>query len=526
VSAASSYDYVIAGGGAAGCVVAARLSEDPEVSVLLLEAGPPDTLDNIRIPLSNPELLHSPVDWDFSTGAEEFCDGRRITLPRGRTLGGSSSINGMNYIRGNPLDYDSWRDAGCTGWGWDDLQPYFERSVKDLTISDSRWRDAATEAFVEAAVEAGHDRNDDFNSGNQDGFGFYKLMQRDGRRCSSADAFLRPALGRPNLTVETDMLVLKVLFEGAQAVGVECFRNGTAEFVSFGCEREVILSGGAYNSPQILMSSGIGPADHLATRMIETIADRPMVGRNLQDHVQFWPSWATDRPSELRMALQNPEANLAEFESEGRGPLTSNGGEGGGFFRTSADLPAPDFQIHTVPFAFGDEPVRGEVQDGVTLGICLLTPKSSGELFLAGGEITAKPVIYHRFFEEEEDLRLVEAAMETVYEIARRPALAPYCKTPYNLPASESSSDIRAWARRNALTLYHPVGTCAMGPGEEDVVDPELRVRGVEGLRVVDASVMPSVPRGNTNGPTVAMAERAADLIRGLVPSASSAPSS
>jgi choline dehydrogenase len=514
----NTYDYVIVGAGSAGCVLAARLTEDADTSVLLVEAGPPDNNEGIPVPLANFSFMHSSIDWDYYSGSEEFCGGRRIPLPRGRTLGGSSAINGMIYVRANPLDYDGWRDAGCEGWGWDELQPYFERSVETQGVAYTRSRDAMSEAFIEAAVEAGHRRSEDFNSGTQDGFGYYQMTQRDGRRCSTADAYLRPAMGRPNLTVETDLLVRKVVLDGTQAVAVEGIRNGTGENLRFECDREVIVAGGSYNTPQLLMLSGIGPADHIATRMIEPLVDIPQIGQNLQDHIQLWPAWASDQPTDLRRALdpENAAANFASF-NEGSGPLTSNGGEAGGFIRTSGDLVAPDVQFHAIPFPFGDDPPRGEFGWGVTLGLCLLTPKSRGEVFLSTTEATAKPCILHRFFEAEEDMERIEAGVEAAFELAEQPALSPYCQKPYNLPASRSQEDVRAWVRQNARTLYHPVGTCTMGAAEDDPVDPQLRVRGVDGLRVVDCSVMPTVPRGNTNGPIIAMAERASDLIRGAV---------
>src|SRR4051794_15224377 len=299
------YDYIIVGAGSAGCVLAARLSEDPDVQVLLIEAGPPDTLENIHIPLGVSSLARSAVDWDMWTGHEPDCDGRRIYLPRGRTLGGSSSTNAMVYIRGNAADYDSWRDAGCTGWGFGDLLPYFKRSEDNergdsdyhgvggpLSVRDSRHPNPMMDAVVDAGIQAGLGSNDDFNGASQDGVGHYQLTQRDGRRCSTSVAFLHPAMARPNVTVECNVLVERIAFDGLRAAGVEGNRLG--EPLRFDCEREVIVSAGTYNSPQLLMLSGIGPAEHLISRLIMPIADRPMVGRNLQDHVQIWGLWRSD----------------------------------------------------------------------------------------------------------------------------------------------------------------------------------------------------------------------------------------
>jgi choline dehydrogenase len=530
------YDYVIVGAGSAGCVLAARLSEDPDTNVLLLEAGPADTWDNIHIPIGVTALGHSAVDWDFSTGYEPYCDGRRIWLPRGRALGGSSSINAMVYIRGNAADYDGWRDAGCAGWGFEDLLPYFKRSEDNergaselhgtggpLTVSEGRHRNPMMNAFVEAGEQAGLARNEDFNGGEQDGVGHYQLTQRGGRRCSAAVAYLHPAMERPNLTVETHVQVDRVVLEGMRAVGVEGTRLG--ETLRFEAASEVILSGGAYNSPQLLMLSGIGPAEHLGSRLVEPILDRPAVGRNLSDHVNVWGLWRSAEPVSLAtaMAPEFIDANVAAFEQQGTGPLTSNLAESGGFARTSDSLGEPDLQLHAIPALLSEDPPFGLAQHGFSLGVCLLTPESRGELYLTSPEPSAKPLIYHRYLEREEDVERMQAGLELVLEIARQPALSRYCAEVEQVPASGSKADMRAFIRRHAQTLYHPVGTCAMGPDEEAVVDLELRVRGVEALRVVDASVMPTVPRGNTNAPTIAVAERAADLIRGIAPASAAA---
>ncbi|MFL5846117.1 MAG: GMC family oxidoreductase, partial [Solirubrobacteraceae bacterium] len=393
-----------------------------------------------------------------------------------------------------------------------------------LSVREGRHPNPMMDAVVEAGIQAGLPANDDFNAAAQDGMGRYQLTQRDGRRCSTSVAYLHPAMARPNLTVECGVHVARVVFDGLRAVGVEGSRLG--ETLDFGCEREVILSGGAYNSPQLLMLSGIGPAEHLASRLIMPIADRPAVGRNLQDHVTVWSMWRSDEPVSLAdaMAPENVERNLAEFETQGSGPLTSNMAEVGGFARTSDDLPAPDLQIHAIPGILAEDPPFGQSDHGISIGVCLLTPRSAGEVFLATPEPSSKPHIMHRYFADGEDMRRMEAGVALVMEIARRQALAPYCSAPEQVPSSGAEADMQAFIRRHAQTLYHPVGTCAMGAGDDAVVDTQLRVRGVEGLRVIDASVMPAVPRGNTNAPTIAVAERAADLIRGLEPLAPAAP--
>jgi choline dehydrogenase len=519
-----SYDYVIVGAGSAGCVLAARLTEDPDVSVLLIEAGPTDAKENIHVPAAFGSLLKTDVDWDYATAPEEGCNGRMMYLPRGKVLGGSSSINAMVYIRGARADYDGWRDAGNPGWGYEELLPYFKRSEDNergasayhgsggpLTVSDSRSRNPMALAWVDAAAEAGLAPNDDFNGEAQDGAGMFQVTQRGGRRCSAAVAFLHPALARPNLTVETGVTVERLLFEGTRAVGVAGRRLG--EPLEARAELEVILSAGAYNSPQLLMLSGVGPAEHLTLKQIEVLVDLPGVGQNLQDHVSAGLTFTTDEPVSLIVGAE-PEQQLA-FAEEGRGPLTSNVAEAGGFWRSREGLPAPDIQYHAAPVMFVDEGLGDPVAHGMSFAGCLLTPRSRGSVSLRSNDPGAKPWIRHCFYSEPEDLEVMLEGLRLSLEIAHRDALDRYCREPYLAPASESDADLRAHVARHSQTLYHPVGTCAMGSGREAVVDAELRVHGIEALRVVDASVMPTLPRGNTNAPTIAIAERAADLIAG-----------
>lgn len=517
------YDYVIVGAGSAGCVLAARLSEDPDVSVLLLEAGPADTKENIHVPAAFGTLFKTDVDWDYSTAPEEGCGGRMMYLPRGRVLGGSSSLNAMVYIRGHRADYDAWRDAGHEGFGYDDLLPYFKRSEDNergasefhgaggpLPVQDSRSRNVMAQAFVDAAIEAGHPANDDFNGAEQDGVGLYQVTQRDGMRASTAASFLRPALERPNLTVETFTHVHRIVFEGPRAVGLAGERFGEA--VEVRAAREVILSGGAYNSPQLLMLSGIGQAEHLALREIEVRVDLPAVGQNLQDHVNCGAIFTTEEPVSLLLGAE-PEQQLA-FAEEGRGPLTSNVAESGGFWRSRPDLPAPDLQFHCAPVMFVDEGLGDATAHGISFGACVLRPRSRGSVSLRSNDPTAKPWIRHNYLADPEDVRTMLDGLRMTLEISRMPALAPYCREAFVAPASDGEDDLVAHLRRRSQTLYHPVGTCAMG----SVVDGDLRVLGAEGLRVVDASVLPDVPRGNTNAPTIAVAEKAADMIRGVAP--------
>ena len=514
------YDYVIVGAGSAGCVLAARLSEDPDVSVLLLEAGPPDTAENLHVPLGYLKLARTEVDWDYSTAPEPHCDNRRISLPRGKVLGGSSSINAMVYIRGNRADYDGWN---VPGWGWDDLFPYFLKSEDNergesewhgsggpLPVSDQRSGNVITPAFVEAGAEAGLARNEDFNGAEQEGVGMYQVTQRGGMRGSASVAYLHPAFERPNLTVMPYMQVTRVLLEGGRAVGVEATQLGQAQELR--AERETILCGGAFNSPQLLMLSGIGPAEHLMLREIEPLLDQPAVGENLSDHPATYNVWTTPEPQSLLLALE--PAALEEFSASQTGPFASNLAEAGGFARVGPDAEAPDVQFHVAALQIVDEGMGDPTAHGVWASPCLLTPRSRGSVRLASSDPTAKPIVRDNFYTAAEDMPRMIAAVRLMEEICAQPALRPFCAERFTAPAGESDADLRAHIARTTFPIYHPVGTCAIG----SVVDAELRVQGVEALRVVDASVMPTVPRGNTNAPTIAIAERAADLIKGATP--------
>jgi choline dehydrogenase len=514
------YDYVIVGAGSAGCVLAARLSEDPEVSVLLLEAGPADSNQNIHVPLGYLQLGATEVDWDYATAPEPNCNGRRLGLPRGKVLGGSSSVNAMVYIRGNRRDYDEW---GAPGWAWEDLFPYFlksednERGASEwhavggpLAVSDQRSGIVISPAFADAGAEAGLARNEDFNGAEQDGVGMYQLTQRGGLRASASVAYLHPAMERPNLTVMTHMHVNRVLFEGTRAVGVEASQLGEARELR--AEREVVLCGGAFNSPQLLMLSGVGPAEHLALREVEVLLDQPAVGENLSDHAATYGVWTTPEPESLLRALE--PAALEEYTATQTGPFASNLAEAGGFARVGAGAEAPDTQFHVAPIQIVEEGLGDPQGHGVWVSPCLLTPESRGSVRLASKDPTAKPVVRQRFYESEADMARAIAAIRLMQEICAQRAFRPYCAEPFTVPASDSEDDVRAHVAATTFPIYHPVGTCAIG----SVVDPDLRVLGLDGVRVVDASVMPTVPRGNTNAPTIAIAERAADLIKGATP--------
>jgi choline dehydrogenase len=514
------YDYVIVGAGSAGCVLASRLSEDPDVQVLLLEAGPPDTNQNIHVPLGYLKLGGTEVDWDYHSAPEHACNGRRITLPRGRVLGGSSSINAMVYIRGNHRDYDDW---GVPGWAWADLLPYFlkaednERGASEwhgvggpLPVSEERSHNKISHAFVDAGEQAGLPRNGDFNGAEQDGVGMFQVTQRGGLRASAAAAYLHPAMERANLTVMPYMHVQRVLFEGTRAVGVQASQLGQVQELR--AEREVILCGGSYNSPQLLMLSGVGPAEHLTMREIEVLLDQPAVGENLSDHAAAQLVWTTPEPESLLLALE--PAALQEYEATQTGPFASNLAEAGGFARVAPDAPAPDVQFHVAPVHIVDEGLSDPQAHGVWVSPCLLTPESRGSVRLASNDPTAKPIVHNDFYSSGDDLQRMVAALRLTLEICAQPALQPYCAQPFTTPDGDTDEALRAHLARTTFAIYHPVGTCRMGEGPGAVVDAQLRVNGLEGLRVVDASVMPVVPRGNTNAPTIAIAERAAELIR------------
>ncbi len=515
------YDYVIVGAGSAGCVLANRLSADPDVTVLLVEAGPPDTSDFIHIPAAFAALFRSQNDWDYATAWEPQLGNRRVYLPRGKTLGGSSSLNAMIYIRGNRADYDEWRDLG---WGWDDVLPYFiraednERGASELHgaggplhVSNSLAQTELSQAFLDAAAARGLPLTDDFNGPEQDGFGWYQLTTRAGKRGSTAVTYLQPVMDRPNLTVETHVHVHRVLFEGTRAVGIEGSR--LSEVLTFRAEREVIVSAGTYNTPQVLTLSGLGRPAELELMQVPVVAEVPEMGLNLQDHSTCGCIWDTDEPVSLKDAMT--EESLASWAGEGTGPLSSNGVEAGGFLRTGPGLAAPDVQFHMVAAVYQQEGLVPPAEHGFTLSACVLKPRSRGQVAVVSPDPTTKPMILHNYYAEPEDLRTAVEGVRHVLEFARTQPLARFAQRPDMVPASDAEEDLVEHVRRTTQTIYHPTSTCRMGSDEGAVVDTELRVRGVEALRVVDASVLPSVVRGNTNAPVIAVAERAADLILG-----------
>ena len=536
------YDYVIVGAGSAGCVLAARLTENPSARVLLLEAGPPDDADEIHIPAAVNLLFGSPYDWGFRTVPQDRAAGQSVYWPRGKVIGGSSSINAMIYIRGNKYDYNTWRDEyGCDGWGYNDVLPYFIRSEHNsrgaiayhggagpLSVTDPKFRSPASTAFIQSAVNAGSTANKDFNGANQDGVGFYQVTQKDGRRCSAADAYLHPAKDRPNLTVKTDALATSVLIEGGHAVGVRYIQRGTEHVAR--ANSEVILCGGAINSPQLLMLSGIGPADHLRDHDIRVIVDSPGVGANLSDHPIVTALWST--PSMKSLAELAGPKNLFRWQLTHSGPMTTNIAQAGGFVRSETGLPAPDIQWHVLPVPYRNGGLADPTDRGMSVLVTLVDVHSRGRITLRGNDPRHRPLIDPGYLSDRADTDALVRGIDLVREIADAKPMRKICKSELAPgPDVRTDAELRDFIRRDVTTIYHPVGTCAMsGQSQLDanrvmgVVDTELRVRGVEGLRVVDASVMPSVPRGNTNAPTIAIAERAADLISGRAPLAALEP--
>ncbi len=523
------FDYIIIGAGSAGCALAHRLSEDPAVKVLLLEAGPSDWHPFIHMPAGLAKLVGKKgVNWDYSTVAEPHLNHRALWWPRGKVLGGSSSINAMCYIRGVPADYDDWAAAGAEGWHWDNVLPYFRKSEGNqrgadalhggdgpLGVSDLRYTNPLSQVFIDAAHQHGLPVNGDFNGAQQHGAGFYQVTQRDGARCSSAAAYLTPIRHRPNLTVHTGALVNRITFEGRRANGVTYTRRGQAMHQP--AAREVILSGGAINSPQVLMLSGIGPADHLRKHGIPVLHDAPGVGQNLQDHLDICTLFHStqrvtyDRVGDLQIAYN--------YYLRGRsGPGSSNIAEAGGFARSPLAPDArDDIQFHFVPAMLDDHGRRRLPGDGYTLHACFLRPRSRGRVSLVSANGADKVRIEANYLSDPDgfDLKMMVECAKISREILAQKAFDAYRGAPI-FPARTDLSDaeLAEFVRAKAETVYHPIGTCRMGRDAQAVVDTHLRVNGVEGLRVVDASVMPNLIGGNTNAPTIMIAERAADLIK------------
>lgn len=524
----TEYDYIIVGAGSAGCTLAYRLGEDRNVRILVLEAGKPDTHPFIHMPAGVVQLAGKGLfNWGYSTEPQVHCKGREMYWPRGKGLGGSSSINAMLYVRGNHWDYDHWRQLGNEGWSWREVLPYFRRAQNQergggdwhgtggpLNVAEQVSPAPINTAFLAACEQAGHRRTNDFNGAEQDGVGYYQVTQRGGKRWSTATAYLRPALQRGNVTVLTEAQTLRVIIDRGRATGVLYRKGGKDELVH--ASREVLLSGGAINSPQILMLSGIGPADHLRDMGIGVIADVPGVGAHLQDHLDA----ATLMFCKTRDTYDtaNQLVTLAKYLFTKSGPGTSCIAETGGFLRTKAGLSAPDIQLHFIPAFVIDHGRTQLKKNGMTLHVCLLRPQSEGSIRLKSTDPFAHPAIDPNYLGDPADLAVLRQGTRMAREIFAQRAFDPYRGEELEPGSSrQSDAEIDEWIRARCETIYHPVGTCRMGPDSavSAVVDNQLRVRGVAGLRVVDASIMPTLIGGNTNAPTIMIAERAADFIRG-----------
>jgi choline dehydrogenase-like flavoprotein len=519
------HDYVIVGAGSAGCALAARLSEDPGMRVLLIEAGGRDRSLKIKVPAAFATQFRSKLDWDFNTEPEPHCEGRSLYMPRGKGLGGSSSMNAMLYVRGHPLDYEGWQRDGASGWGWEDVKPYFLRAEDNqrgasehhavggpLRVEDERSPRALTGRFLAACEEAGIARVDDYNGHEQDGASLVQVTQRRGRRWSTADAYLRPALKRPNLDLLTGAQVLGVALEDGRATGVRYrARRGGEKLAA--AQGEVVLSAGSLASPQLLMLSGIGPAAQLREHGIPVLADLPGVGENLQDHPFQSSAWDVPGGGSLADA-ERPRAIL-EYLLRRTGPLSSSVAEAFAFVRSRRGLAQPDLQFHFAPTYFVNHGFDEYDGHAISIGPVLVAPRSRGRLWLRSADPADKPRILTNTLAEPEDVEALVAGARIAREIAAAEPLAGVVgRRLIPEEGTDTDEDLAADLRRRVDLLYHPVGTCRMGSGSDAVVDPQLRVRGVEGLRVVDASVMPTIVSGNTNAPTIMIAEKAADLIR------------
>ncbi|HTB00215.1 MAG TPA: choline dehydrogenase [Bradyrhizobium sp.] len=532
MSETPEFDYVIVGAGSAGCVLANRLSADGKHSVLLLEAGPRDTNPWIHIPLGYGRLFkEKTVNWMYQTEPEPGLNGRSVFQPRGKTLGGSSSINGLLYVRGQHEDYDRWRQRGNVGWGFDDVLPYFKKAENQVRgaddfhgvggpqpVSELSDADPLSAAFIEAAVETGIPRNPDFNGATQEGAGFFQTTTRYGRRASTAVSYLRPALGRKNLQVETSALAQRILFEGRRAVGVEYRREGVLRTAR--ARREILVCSGAYNSPQLLQLSGVGPAELLRQHGIDVVLHAEGVGRDLQDHMQVRIVMRCTKPITLNDVVHSPARKILaglRYAAFRDGPLSIAAGTSGAFFKTNPRLATPDIQIHFLPFSTDKMGEKLHPFSGFTASVCQLRPESRGSLRIRSADPAAAPEIRINYLATETDRTANVEGLKILRKILHAPALAPFVVEEVD-PGKKVSTDEEwlAYCRARGSTIYHPTSTCRMGSDPLAVVDQSLRVRGIEALRVVDGSVMPDLVSGNTNAPIIMIAEKASDLILGI----------
>jgi choline dehydrogenase len=526
---AMEFDYVIVGAGSAGCVLANRLTADGKHSVLLLEAGPKDTNFWIHVPLGYGKLFKAKtVNWMYQTEPEPGLGGRSIFQPRGKVLGGSSSINGLLYVRGQHEDYDRWRQRGNSGWGFDDVLPYFKKAENQqrgaddyhggdgpLPVSDLGHPDPLSGAFIAAAAESGLPLNPDFNGAAQEGAGFFQTTTRHGRRASTAVAYLRPAKGRKNLQVETSALAQRILFDGRRAVAVEYRKAGVKRTAR--ARKEILVSSGAYNSPQLLQLSGVGPADLLRKHGIGVVLDAPGVGNDLQDHLQVRIVMSCTKKITLNDIINHPLRRMlagVHYAALRKGPLTIAAGTSGAFFKTSPRLASPDIQIHFLPFSTDKMGEKLHSFSGFSASVCQLRPESRGSLRIRSADPAVAPEIRINYLATETDRTANVEGLKILRRILQAPALKPYVVEEVE-PGVKVATDeeLLSFCRQRGSTVYHPTSTCRMGNDPLAVVDQRLKVRGIEGLRVIDASVMPDLVSGNTNAPVIMIAEKASDMI-------------
>jgi choline dehydrogenase len=524
------FDYVIVGAGSAGCVLANRLSADGRSRVALLEAGGKDTYPWIHIPVGYFKTMGNPrTDWGYVTEPDPGLNGRSLRWPRGRVLGGSSSINGLLYVRGQAADYDRWRQMGNRGWGWEDVLPLFIRAESyaggdpairgrsgPLSVSDSRVSREVVDRYLEAAVNAGYPRTADYNGARQEGVGHFQLTMRNGRRCSSAVAYLNPAKRRRNLTILTGTTARRIVFEGRRAVAVEVERAGREETIRAG--REIVLSAGAIASPQLLMVSGLGAPAELKAHGIEVVAALPGVGKNLQDHLQARPVYKTTLSTintEISSLLKQGFIAL-HYLATRTGPMTMAASLGTAFLKTRPDLAEPDIQFHVQPFSASEKINKPHDFNAFTASVLQLRPESTGHLALRSSDMRDHPAIHPNYLATKTDQDTIVEGIRIARRIARTEPVASAITGEYAPGpeiADEDHDALLDWARNTATTIYHPTGTCRMGSDDMAVVDERLRVRGIEGLRVADCSIMPVIVSGNTNAPAIMIGEKASDMV-------------